>query len=76
MYYTYLDIRLTVDKKMKYKRFSGTRKLLFNKSPVYSVIEIKSDLKYKNQVSDISKVLNFRHFRHSKYVVGISSIFL
>lgn len=76
MYYTYLDIRLTVDKKMQYKRFSGTRKLLFNKSPVYSVIEIKSDLKYKNQVTDISKVLNFRTFRHSKYVVGINSIFL
>lgn len=75
-YYTYLDIRITIDKKIEYKRFSGTRNLLFNKSPVYTVIEIKSDWKHKDQIYDISKVLNFRIFRHSKYVVGMNSVFL
>ena len=73
-YYTYLDIRLTVDKKMQYKRFSNIRNLNFTNSPVYCVIEIKSDLKFKDQVNIISKALNFRTFRHSKYIIGLNSV--
>ena len=68
-------LRMTIDKNIAYRALYPHNEQCWFDSPVYAVIELKSPLALKGRVSSILKDFPYRLFRHSKYVIGIDTIY-
>lgn len=69
------DIRMTVDKNIIYRQLYPTVQRHIEKSPVDVVVEFKYSLEQKQVVQTLLAGLPFRLFRHSKYAIGIDSVY-
>ncbi len=67
------DIRMTIDRDIKYKKLYPLKSGYFTSSPVYSVVEFKYPTNMQSQFKKLLYNLPFRIFRHSKYVVGMDT---
>lgn len=66
-------IRLTMDYDMQ---FATTIHNATTPSPVYCVLEIKFDTEKRDEAAQIMQDLGYRYYRHSKYVIGIDTLYL
>ena len=70
------DIRLTIDKNIKFKNISLNKNVNYYKNINYSQIiaEIKFPIHLKDNVVELIRHLNLSPRRHSKYLVGMSKV--
>ncbi len=68
------DIRMTIDRDIKYRKLYPQKNSFFVSSPVYSVIEFKYPLSKQSELKKLLYNLPFRIFRHSKYVIGVDTV--
>jgi len=69
------DLRLTIDTNQKFCKLSPYPSNNFIKSPVYGVAEFKYPANMQSLVQSILRDIPFRVFRHSKYVIGIDTVY-
>ncbi len=67
------DIRMTIDREIKYQKLYPIKSKMNISSPVFCVVEFKYPLDKTAKIKKILHNLPFRIFRHSKYVIGIDS---
>ncbi len=68
------DIRMTVDREIRYKKLYPVKSASFVSSPVYSVVEFKYPLSMQSEFKKLLYNMPFRIFRHSKYVIGMDTV--
>ena len=75
-YETKDNVRVTVDKKINFRRLSPFHKVSHFKSVSYNnyVVELKFPLNLKSYVSSILSKYPFTPVRHSKYLTGIAKL--
>jgi len=69
------DIRMTIDKDIKYKRLFPMPLGQIENSVVDVVAEFKYDVNQQASVDRLLSGLPFRLFRHSKYAIGIEKVY-
>lgn len=67
------DIRMTVDRDMRFRKLYPVASLHWTRSPVEAVVEFKYAVGQERAFSELVRNLPFRVFRHSKYVIGTDS---
>ena len=67
-------IRMTIDRKIQYRKLSPHRGLRMKRSPVDYVVEFKYPVDNEMDFRDLLRGIPFRTFRHSKYVVGMDTV--
>jgi len=67
------EIRITIDRNIRYRKLLPIASVQFNRSPVDYVVELKYPLDRTVEVGELFCGLPFRVFRHSKYVVGMDT---
>ena len=68
------DIRMTIDRNIRYRKLSPRRGLRMKRSPVDHVVEFKYPADNEMDFRDLLRNIPFRIFRHSKYVVGMDTV--
>ena len=68
-------VRLTLDTNITTRRLNPVPSELKSRSPVFAVMEIKYPPELAPMAKESIKGLPFRVFRHSKYVIGIDSVY-
>jgi len=68
------NIRMTIDKNIRYRSLFPRRGLRMKRSPVDRVIEFKYPVGIENDFRNLLRHFPFRTFRHSKYVVGMDTV--
>ena len=68
------DIRMTIDRNIRYRKLSPRRGLRMTRSPVDRVVEFKYPADNEMEFRDLLRNFPFRTFRHSKYVVGMDTV--
>ena len=68
------NIRMTIDKNIRYRRLFPRRGLGMKRSPVDRVVEFKYSVEIENDFRNLLQHFPFRAFRHSKYVVGMDTV--
>ena len=68
------DIRMTIDRNIRYRKLSPRRGLRMKRSPVDRVVEFKYPADNEMDFRDLLRNFPFRTFRHSKYVVGMDTV--
>jgi hypothetical protein len=70
------DIRLTIDKDIKFKNISLNKKINYYKNVNYNkmVVELKFPIHLKETVVELVRQFNISPKRHSKYLVGMSKL--
>ncbi len=69
------DIRMTVDRQIKYKKLYPVANSNFEDSVVDVVVEFKYPKEKQTIVNQLLVGLPFRLFRHSKYAIGIEMVY-
>jgi len=68
------DIRMTIDREIRYRKISPTVSCQMKRSPVDYVVEFKYPVGQEAEFGHLLRNLPFRFFRHSKYVVGMDTV--
>ena len=68
------DIRMTIDRNIRYRKLSPRRGLTMKRSPVDRVVEFKYPADNEVDFRNLLRNFPFRTFRHSKYVVGMDTV--
>ncbi len=69
------NIRMTIDRNINYKKLFPTPSGKTENSDVDVVVEFKYDLASQNSIEKLLYGLPFRIFRHSKYAIGIDTVY-
>lgn len=69
------DIRMTVDRHIKYKKLYPVPNKKFDNSVVDVVVEFKYPKEKQTIVNQLLEGLPFRLFRHSKYAIGVEMVY-
>ena len=67
------NIRMTIDRNIKYRKLYPIKNSFFFNSPVFGVVEFKYPFCKKDEIKRILLNIPFRVFRHSKYVIGMDT---
>jgi hypothetical protein len=70
------DIRLTIDKNIKFKNISLNKKINYYKNVNYNkiIVELKFPIHLKEIMIELIRYFNISPTRHSKYLVGMSKL--
>ena len=68
------EIRMTIDRKIQYRKLFPVTSWRMTYSPVDYVVEFKFPVGNESDFSNLLQDLPFRLFRHSKYTIGIDTV--
>jgi SPX domain protein involved in polyphosphate accumulation len=68
------DIRMTIDRKIRYRKLYPVMSHSWHRSQVDTVVEFKYPIGLEAEFGQIMRGLPFRVFRHSKYVIGVDNV--
>jgi hypothetical protein len=74
-YFSYKDIRITIDKNMKYKKILFSNNSQYLPMKAYAVLEIKAEQKFDYQMSEIINILDVKTKKYSKFTSGMCNYF-
>jgi len=68
------DLRMTLDRSIRYKSLFPQQSHRWRRSPVDTVVEFKYPVGKEDTFSRLLRDIPYRIFRHSKYVIGMDSV--